>query len=389
MAFTGKATYSAGSTLPEIYEDVSDVVGIVSPYETPLLDHLGDPRREAQSTVHEWLEDSLNPTTTQINQTNFTPAPTTAVSVTVDDASVFREGDLVRPGTSREVMLVIGVSGSTLALVRGYGGTTPAALANDMELEVIGNAALEGADKGASRQTNRTRQRNYTQIFTAPIEVSGSQRSVNTIGIEDELEYQKQERLRELLRDLEKTVINGVAAVSNPQGNSATRRTMAGLLSLIETNTFEPGVGAMPDGGGSGSDELTEELLNAALRAVWESSSGSVDTLLVGGAQKRRINSFASQLRGYQPGDTTFSDMVSVYESDFGVCRVVLSRWVPSDAVIMLDSSRASVMPLAGRSFQYKQLASTGDADCGMMLGEYTLQLMNESAHGVLDGLAV
>ena len=47
MAFTGKATYSAGATLPELAEDVSDLIGIVSPYETPLLDALGDPMREA------------------------------------------------------------------------------------------------------------------------------------------------------------------------------------------------------------------------------------------------------------------------------------------------------------------------------------------------------
>ncbi len=59
MAFTGKATYGAGVTLPELVEDVSDVIGIVSPYETPLLSHLGDPKRAAQSTVHEWIEDAL------------------------------------------------------------------------------------------------------------------------------------------------------------------------------------------------------------------------------------------------------------------------------------------------------------------------------------------
>jgi len=57
MTFTGKATYSAGTSLPEIAEDVSDIIAIVSPYETPLLDHLGDPQRSATSTVHEWLED--------------------------------------------------------------------------------------------------------------------------------------------------------------------------------------------------------------------------------------------------------------------------------------------------------------------------------------------
>jgi len=59
MSFTGKATYSAGATLPELVEDVSDIIGIVSPFETPLLDHLGDPQRPAISTIHEWLEDAL------------------------------------------------------------------------------------------------------------------------------------------------------------------------------------------------------------------------------------------------------------------------------------------------------------------------------------------
>ena len=50
MAFTGKATYSAGTALPELAEDVADVVSIVSPHETPLLDVLGDPLYSAQST---------------------------------------------------------------------------------------------------------------------------------------------------------------------------------------------------------------------------------------------------------------------------------------------------------------------------------------------------
>lgn len=59
MAFSGKSTYGAGADLPELAEDVSDIIGIVSPFETPLLDHLGDPKRFASSTVHEWVEDAL------------------------------------------------------------------------------------------------------------------------------------------------------------------------------------------------------------------------------------------------------------------------------------------------------------------------------------------
>lgn len=59
MSFSGKPTYAAGADLPELHEDVSDIIGIVTPFETPLLDHLGDPKMAAASTVHEWLEDAL------------------------------------------------------------------------------------------------------------------------------------------------------------------------------------------------------------------------------------------------------------------------------------------------------------------------------------------
>lgn len=391
MAFTGKASYTGGASLPELVEDVSDVIGIVSPHETPLLDHLGDPKRAAMSTVHEWIEDSLLPNRGQINQSSFSPSPTTATGIIVDSATVFRVGDLVRPADSGEVMLVVAVNTTTnvLTVIRGYGATTAATLADNMALHVIGNAALEGDDAPAARFTNRVRRQNYTQIFTASVDVSGSMQAAQAHGVDDEVDYQKQERMRELLRDLENCVINGVAPGADPQGSSTVRRSMNGLIKLIQTNAFQPGVGPIPDGDGAGSDELNEPVLNAALRAVWEQSSGVIDTIVVGGAQKRRINAFATGSRAYLPDDRTWSDMIGVYESDFGVCRVVLSRWVPPDRALLLDSSRVAVMPLQGRSFHYKPLAATGDSISGQVIGEYTLELKNENAHAVLSGLAV
>ena len=83
MSFTGKATYGAGSGLPEIAEDVSDIIGIVSPHETPLLDHLGDAAAPATSTVHEWIEDVLLPNADAVNQTTFSPNAQAASQITV------------------------------------------------------------------------------------------------------------------------------------------------------------------------------------------------------------------------------------------------------------------------------------------------------------------
>ncbi|MHC5146673.1 MAG: SU10 major capsid protein, partial [Planctomycetota bacterium] len=95
-----------------------------------------------------------------------------------------------------------------------------------------------------------------------------------------------------------------------------------------------------------------------------------------------------SAVRGYEAGDTTYRDGVSAYESDFGLCRIVTTRWMPQDAVMLLDSSRVGVLPLAGRSFHFKPLASSGDYECGELIGEYTLELRNEAAHGLIRGLA-
>jgi hypothetical protein len=382
MAFTGKATYSAGTTLPELAEDVSDLIGLISPYETPLLDALGDPMREATSTHHEWLEDELLPNKDAINDSTYTD-PAADTQFVVDNGGRFRVGDQIQVEGSEELMLVTAISTNTLTVVRGYAGTTPEALADDKVINILGNAALEGADKPDVRFTNRVRCGNYTQIFTAAVEVSGTDMAASHLGLADEMDYQKQERLRELLRDLENSVINGGQPAGNPEGSGSVRRSMKGIIKHLSTNAFHTGDSGFPSG-----TDLDEAKINYVLRKVWENSGGNVDLIVVGGFQKRKINAFCADSRTYAAGDTTFTNMISVYESDFGVCRIITTRWVPQDAALLLDSSRIAVLPLAGRSFHFKPLASSGDYECGELIGEYTLELRNQAAHGLIRDLS-
>src|SRR5438552_12684776 len=383
MSFTGKATYTAGTTLPEIAEDVSDLVGINSPFETPLLDALGDPARPARSTIHEWLEDALLPNSDKINDSTYTNALTDTTFV-VENASRFRIGDQIRQETKGEIMLVtaINTGTNTLTVTRGYGGSTAEALFDGAALVILGNAALEGDDASAARFTARSRKTNYTQIFAATVEVSGSELAVRQVGVRDELDYNKVQRTREVLRELENCVLNGRAPAANPEGSATVRRTTRGIRSFLATNIFVPGSGGMPS-----DASLTEAQINFALRSIWQSSSGNVDLIVVGGQEKRAINAFVGSNRRFTTEGETFKDGVQIYESDFGVCRIVLSRWVPTGTVFLLDSSRIEVMPLSGRSFHYKPLASTGDRESGQVIGEYTLELRNENAHGVIQGL--
>ena len=383
MSFTGKATYSAGSTLPELAEDVSDVIGLISPYETHLLDALGDPMREARSTNHEWLEDDLLPNKDSVNDSTFSD-PAADTDFVVDNGSRFRIGDQIKIEGSEELMLVTNVSTNTLTVVRGYAGTTSENLADNQVINILGNAALEGADQPTARFTNRSRCSNYTQIFTASVKVSGTDMAASQLSLADELDFQKQERLRELIRDLENTVINGGQPSSNPEGSGTVRRSMKGIIQSLSSNVFHTSDSGFPSGTG-----LDEEKINYVLRKIWENSNGKVDLIVVNGFQKRKINAFCADSRSFGANDTTFTNMVSIYESDFGVCRIVTTRWLPQDAVLLLDSSRVNVIPLAGRSFHYKPLASSGDYECGELIGEYTLEMKNEAAHGLIRDLSI
>jgi hypothetical protein len=181
---------------------------------------------------------------------------------------------------------------------------------------------------------------------------------------------------------LENSVINGRAPAATGEGSSTVRRSMKGILSLITTNRFSPGVGGFPS-----NTSVTEAQVNTALRSIWADSNGHVDLIVVGGAEKRAINEFVGTNRRFSAQGEVYHDGIAIYESDYGVCRIVLCRWVPTGTVLLLDSSRIDVMPLAGRSFHYKPLAATGDRDSGQVIGEYTLEFRNENAHGSISGL--
>ena len=300
MAFTGKATYSAGTTLPELSEDVSDLIGIISPYETPLLDALGDPLRAATSTHHEWLEDELLPNKDSVDDDTIAD-PDGETQFDVANGSRFRVGDQIQVEGSEELMLVTAVSSDTLTVVRSYAGTTAEDLIDGQVINILGNAALEGADKPTARFTNRTRCGNYTQIFAAAVEVSGTDMAASQLGLSDEMDYQKQERLRELVRDLENTVINGGLPSSDPQGSGSVRRTMKGVIQHLSTNIYSTGDSGFPSG-----TDLDEAKINYVLRNIWENSNGNVDLIVVGGFQKRKINNFLSSSRSYGAADTAY-----------------------------------------------------------------------------------
>jgi len=127
-------------------------------------------------------------------------------------------------------------------------------------------------------------------------------------------------------------------------------------------------------------------------------SGGNPTLLVVPPTQKQVVSAFAGiAAQRYQaPSDkpTTIVGAADVYMSDFGTLSVVPDRFMTRDTgtgtgeqALVLDPSMASIATL--RPFQSNLLAKSGDSEKHQMLTEYTLQVSNEKAHGIIADLLV
>jgi len=366
MPFNGLAVYD---NFEGIGEDVSDLVAFLAPFETPLLEVLGTADQPATNVKHEWLEDTLNPTTDSLAD----DALAADTTLEVAHASYFRVGDVIQVNDEAILVTTI-VDEDTIGVTRGYGGTTAADHTTGDPVTIISNAALEGEETDEDRTTKQLRKQNYCQIMKVGVKLSGTAQAVGWLTTGDKLADAKLMRLRELLRDLEKTILLGRTDVATI-GSDTARRSMAGIVCSLATNVVSCGT-------------LTESALGNLLQSCYQQGSREVDLIVAPPKQKRIISGWNTSRVHVTNEANAYRNVVEVYESDFGTQRVIMNRWLPDDMVLVLDSTRLKVVPLRGRSFQYEELAKGGDYARGQVVGEYTLELRNENAHGMLHDLA-
>jgi len=373
--FSGKAIYDTG-VFENIAEDVSDIITMISPFETPLLSALGDADRPAANVYHEWLEDELSPNTIIASCDVASTAAATLLGIRGGLAEFLQVGAILMGPTAsgNEYMQITAINGNTITVARGVSSTTPNSFAAGESISVVTDNALEGADVAEDTSRARSRTGNYCMIVKKDVIISGTTRAVTMLGgIQDEWTYQVQKKLRETLRDLEKAVILS-KLTGNTLGSASGYRTMAGMLAMITTNVSSWGT-------------LTDSALTSSWKLAWDNGGTDCNLLLCGDTVKRVIDQFNGtrvQVIQGSPGEPSFRNLVSIFECTYGAAPVMLSRWMPANKFALISTERVKVVPLQGRSFQFQEVSKTGDSTKGMVLGEYTLELRNQA--GMVSG---
>ena len=369
MVFTGRAVYDDG-VWDTAAEDVVDEISTISPMETPLLDALPQAERPATSLLHEWLEEKAAPLT--LTTSTALASTTSAGTVTVHDgsgssvAAFLQTGVVLKVNPTGEYLQVDGVSGDDLEISRAQDTTSASSAEAGAEIFVIGDVALEGADVSEDTSRPRERKYNYVQTIKKDIIVSGTMQAQDMHGVSNEFEHQRTKKTREALRDLEKIAILGRSA-GNTIGSSSAYRKMDGILKFISTNV-------------TSTATMNVDTLNDVVKGCWD-QGGEPDLIVADATWKRTIDQFSDSRIQHGQDDDRYREKISVFDSTYGRQRVMMNRYLPNKTVLVLDTSKIRVVPMRGRSFNFQRVSKTGDSEKGFVLGDYTLEFKNESAH--------
>lgn len=383
-----KFTFSAGTTLPEIAEEVASELAFITRSVSPLLLELGFPGGldVVGNPRHEWLEDALLPNSGTVNGS--IGAGVTTVVFDTPQGLNFLLGDEIQVEGSTEIMIVVAPTptATDVEVVRGIKGTVAITIPDNVVIKRISNPAIENETAPAARPTNRTRVANFTQIFRNTASVTRSMQNSDLLGgISDEMEHQVDRVMKDLIRDIAHTVVRGKKQSANPEGTATTTRTMDGIIQSILQGTNPSTIDALGAG-------LDESLLNRLMQDMW-TKGGTPRLLAAPPAQRRRLSALLQGRQRFQVEDSTLGAVVERFVSDFGEIDVLAPDiFIPGNAILILDTSKIELKKLgsAGDPFETMPLALLGLAMQREVVSEIGLEIMNagDGGHGFLTNLA-
>lgn len=237
--------------------------------------------------------------------------------------------------------------------------------------------AVEGADWGDDDVTTPTREGNYTQIIKQTYKVTGTAQAVDTAGMTSPKAYQQAKALVNWKHKGEWSILHGVKAA----GDASTAREMGGLFDLTTTNAVAE------------TGTLTETRLGDYIQLGWENSSAKITEIYGGAYVKRTISGFTSGLaKNIDASDKRLVNAVDWYETDFGLAKVFLHRYI--DSVVSSEGTH-NLLLVAPETLFYsglrepvnKDVPALGDYEKGVIVGEFTIEDRYEAANVAVKGI--
>lgn len=372
-----KTSYSGSGN--EVVRVIGDIIHYIDPMDTPLTAALGgfDSARgkfkiNMQGKKIELLEDEYAALSGALAAGGATSMATDDTQFTFADASPFQDGTMILIDT--EYLVVKAVNNTTQVVDFYTRGTysTATTHASTSAVSIVGMARLEGDDADYASLTDIGTNYNYSSIFQKALNISGTDIALDYYGMGDSFSYQTGKALPELFRLFELNLFHGQRYV----GTSALPRSMGGLGTFVGSNTISAG-GAITK---ADIDDLAEAIyLDGGQPDILALHPSVVQDL------KDILDSSSFVRITQQEGSVLGTKPMRGVSTQWGDLLIVASRFQPLATGYILDSRKVGAYQL--RPFQWYELARTGDSKKGEVLGELSLLVANNEAHGTITGI--
>ena len=356
---------------------VSEAIRMIDPIDTPLLSMLGglDAARSKfnvreNGKMIELLEDEYGATAGLFTAGGATTLATDDTQFTVADASTLQPGSVILFGTEYAWVSAVDTATNIITMSRTVKGTNDTAESTET-FQIVGMARLEGADASYIGLNEVATVYNYTGIQQKALNVSGSDEAIDYYGMGSPFAYQAAKAIPELLRNIELQLFHGYRAA----GSGSVARSWGGLDVFMGSNTVAAG------GAVAKSDvDILQEYIHL--------DGGQPDLLVLNPAVARDLHDLidsSSFVRIDQSEQKIGLGPLMYAQTQFGNLRIVMDRWCPTGIGWVLDTAKVGLYTL--RPFAWKPLAITGDSKKGEVVGEFSLLVANNEAHGTITGL--
>ena len=371
-ASSGAAAYSIASAVKKL--DLSEELAeIIRSDNTALLSRVGAGGLLATALKHIWPEDKLNPNTATLTEGAELADDDTTVTVGTDEGARFKIGTIFKfnERNKTEMCRVTAVTTDDLTVVRGYGSTSGETHADGTTIMIVSHTKQE--DWKPTQEDwiqERTGPYNFLTLFGLGIAITRRRQAVSHAGVPSEFAHQAAYRLKEIMRQLNSSIINSIRSAS--EGGAADYSSMGGLIEFASQATGNTATTA---------EALTPSVLNTMIKQIWDDGgmvAGGRLAVLVGGIQKQKISTFDQAYRRADFDSKSAGYVVERFISDLGFeCDVIVDPSMPDDTILVGDLNRLKVGPLTGEGIALEDIAKTGRLIEAMIGGEYTCEVRN------------
>lgn len=305
----------------------------------------------------------------------------TTVTVAAGDGAKFRVGMTV--SIVNEVVLVTAVSTDTLTIVRGFGGTTAAAIDSGAKL-IIDSVGREENSLAANDITWAPDVvENYFQTMDTAIEYSRRALATAQFGNTNDLAFQVSERIRQLTIQMDRALVGGRKATATIGSDAYTYT--GGMRYFLEQ------AGAINTDASAGA--LTLEMVNALNEEII-TRGGNTNTIAVGVKKARALNALvaanysSARLQDWSADEGSILRLPSDIPLVGNVNTIVVDTNLRADELVIYDSSMVNVVPMAAGnaddSGAWRTVDATQNGQDGQrvrIIGDFGMEIRQSQTH--------